>query len=211
MKSNKAFKIIFLMVTLLFISGFYSFEAENVLTNQEFKDVTIYAVVNTSKVEVKDPFELLTIIVNPTSFTIKNLSFYILAPPYIEIINATNTSLARAFVKKTVERVNITIKIETIERNSTFIHKLVLISNSSGDVRFDYSEAHFTKVKGEYKLDALVTIPDKTIKVYSKIKAPPEEGHISEPEIIILGLIVLPLVAYILAPRIVSKKEEKKK
>ena len=165
-KDTKMFKIVFLMITLLLISSFHSFEAKNISAN-EFKDVTIYAVVNTSNVEVKEPFELLTIIVNPTSFTIKNISFYVLAPPYIGVINATNTSLARTLVKRTVERVNITFEIKTVQRNSTFVHKLVLVSNSTGDIRFDYSDAHFIKVKGEYKLDATITIPDKTIRAVS--------------------------------------------
>lgn len=203
-----SFFLLFLLVILTSSNG-HSISFSTVMTISKIhqvSDILGSRVINSSEVYVGNPINLTTIIDNPTTWVLKNISFEIKINEKIVIIEAKNVSNVMSWIKETEEGYLVKVNITKIESSSKGVHWLIIKFREKGNYLIDESIVTFVKQKGELVMRDSITVPAITINVMEPRNPYPKEGTEDVTLPILLFTIILPIIIILGAHKIAWKE-----
>ena len=207
---NRILSITIFTIFLFIITpiNFHQVETKLLNTNNEYvtSDVLGARVINSTKVYVNQPVNLTTIINNPTTWTLKNISFEINLNKEVEVIEALNTSDVITHIEELEEEILVRVNITLIPMNSKGIQWIVIKFTKDGDYDIGESTVSFIKQKGELTEKESITIPTITINVLKPENPYPEEGSRDITIPILLITIIIPLAIIGISQKIAWKE-----
>lgn len=202
-----AFFTIFLLVLIVSSAGGISNESMGRGNKYTVaSDLLGARVINSTNVYVNQPINLTTIIDNPTTWVLKNVSFEIKLGKDIKFIDALNTSNVETHVDESEEETTVRVNITIIPQNTKEVYWVVIKFTKEGDYTISESSVSFIKQKGELTEKGSITIPSITIKVSKKERQYPPEGSKDATIQILLVTILIPLIIIGIANKIAWKE-----
>jgi len=153
--------------------------------------------INNGTIEVGETFNLTFEVNNPIDYKLVNVTFWLEIPLELEILSNETTAPTEFQVELTeVNTVNVSCKVNTIEKNSTFVMIFKLKGSKLGRYVIKLSSVKAVKVKGEYKKEITLTEGQELhLQVVKKeVSKYPKEG-VKDPSLYILVFSVfLPMI-----------------
>lgn len=203
--------MIMLLLNLAILASFriklYSLNSSQYLAPVQ-EEIIAIRIINTTTIHVGDVVNLSTVISNPTTWTLINISFFLILPSDIIIISSFNESpIVETKLHETEEGYNISAKISTIERHQVFAHWLIIKFKKDGIYEIPDSTITFRMKKGELIEEGTINCPAIMLKVQREIKRAPPEGKTDALFLIILTTILAPLGILAVADKIAAKEK----
>ncbi|NIQ07261.1 MAG: hypothetical protein GWO20_16495 [Candidatus Korarchaeota archaeon] len=157
--------------------------------------ITAVMVVNDTNLEVNKPFNLSVTIANSWYWKLYNISFSIQFPQEFSMISAKNPKNGQYDRETIGERVNISVDIFQLGRNSSSSFSLVGKMEDDGEFSIDISTVTLTKVRGPIEEKGSVECAGVSLTIETgeeKIPVPPEGDTDLEISISVI-LIILPV------------------
>ena len=209
--------LLLLFITTIAIMGapFLSDTIENV---DEDREQSMYAVrvLNATEIYVGQSVKIYTIINNPETWALYNISCWFLVKPYtsIDIVDMLNTSqVVTRYEAEGEDYVNISIFVKKIDIEIRFIHWIVLRFNKNGTydiITYNTTKVamiHGTRVKGELMEEFNMTINNASITVKNRPKPYPPEGTKNADVVVIFVTLILPILVISISNKIVRRRE----
>ncbi len=200
--------LIFLIFLGIAVSG-YKMQAKTFNSPHEvYLDANIIGarVINSRSVYVNQPINLTTIIDNPTTWTLKNISFEIKLDTEINIISIENNSNVKTYVEEGEEEILVKVNISLIQMKSRGSQWMIIAFKEKGSYSIGESVITFVKQKGELIESGRITIPTITINVLEQEKPYPEEGSRDATIAILLFTVIIPVIVISTAHKIAWKE-----
>ena len=173
------------------------------------EQMRVVRVLNATEIYKGSAVKIYTVINNPETWTLHNLSCYFLLKPYkeIDIVDFLNDSgVITKYKGKGEDYVNISISIERINMNSKLVHWVVVKFNKEGEYKIESSKLKGTRTKGELVEEFEIEINNASIKVNKKPKPTPPEGTKNGYLPVVLVTIFLPFASIAFSEKIFRKK-----
>jgi len=170
-------------------------------------DIIAMRVVNSTKIHIRDPVNISTIINNPTTWVLKNISFSYVIPLDTEIILVLNNSpLVLTKIEENEEGYKIQVNISRIDQNSIFVHWIIVKFKKEGNYNIGSSDIYFVKQKGELIERGTITCPSISFYVYKYERPVPKEGEVDFSALIMLVTVIIPISILASAHKIAAKR-----
>ncbi|GEM_PF-5340090 len=155
-------------------------------------------VLNATEIHAGQSIQIYTIINNPETWTLYNISGHFLIRPatkltIVDALNITNVSVTR-YVFEREEYVNVTFEIKYVAPQTTFIHWVVIRFGEEGTYSIVSSKISGVRVKGELKEEFELGINDASIEVKKYVPGYPPEGTKDGTLLAVFITILLPLI-----------------
>ena len=202
--------VLMFIISLLLIS-ISMFSATNSLATADTEsktgadEISAIRIVNTTRVYIKQRINITTLISNPTTWILKNLSFSFTLPletKIIAVLNGTDDVKISSKIIEEEEYFTVKVNISMIPIHSVFAYWVIVSFNKTGEYKIGSSEITFVKQKGELEEEDTISCPEITIRVYEKQKPIPPEGEMDFSYGIIFFTIILPLIIMSIAHKI---------
>ena len=172
------------------------------------ENVTVIRVLNTTEIYEGEAVKIYTIIDNPGTWVLYNISCFLVLRPFVgvDVVDYLNESgVTTEYETRGEEYCNFSISIKRINMSSKFIHWITLRFNKNGTYKIESSIITFTQVKGEIIAETKIEVNGARIEVRKKPRPYPPEGAICGYPIAIGITILLPLVCIFLLGRFIRK------
>ena len=136
MRKHTPIVLSFVLLLFLAVLGYniISLQANmNFRVNENEDEILAARVLNCTKIYVNKPVNLTTIINNPTTWMLKNITFSISLPLKTRIITILNSSLVNTSIEETDEEIIVSVNITQINSQSIFVHWLIIQFEEKGD------------------------------------------------------------------------------
>lgn len=206
MKSKRALILLVLLTLAPWIMlGFPTHEV-NARTMLLGDNIQAIRVVNSSSIHVLDPVNITTIIENPTTWTLKNISFSVTIPKDVKIISALNDSNTNTTIIAEEDSYIIKVNISTIKMSTSYIHWIIIKFTKEGEKEIGESTIKMAKQKGELIEEDTIICPAISLTVLKSQKVP-QEGTRDMSMFLIVVLIILPLGLMAISHKIAARPE----
>lgn len=155
-------------------------------------------VLNATTVHRNEAVTIYTVINNPETWTLYNITGYFLIRPAVKLsivdfLNITNISTTR-YEFELEEYVNITFEIASVRPQGVFIHWVIVLFRVEGTYNIISSKIIGTRTKGELKEKFELSVNNASIKVKGQVERYPSEGTRDATLLVLLVTICLPVV-----------------
>lgn len=206
MKSKRALILLVLLTLAPWIMlGFPTHEvnARIMLLGDNIQTIRV---VNSSSIHVLDPVNITTIIENPTTWTLKNISFSVTIPKDVKIISTLNDSNTNTTIIAEEDSYIIKVNISAIKMSTSYIHWIIIKFTKEGEKEIGESTIKMTKQKGELIEEDTIICPAISLTVLKSQKVP-QEGTRDITMFLIVVLIILPLGLMAVSHKIAARPE----
>jgi len=210
MRKHTPMVLSFVLLLFLAVLGYniISLQANmNFRVNENEDEILAARVLNCTKIYVNKPVNLTTIINNPTTWVLKNITFSISLPLKTRIIMILNNSLVNTSIEETDEEIIVSVNITQINSQSIFVHWLIIQFEEKGDYEIGGSDIEIIKQKGELTEKETIKCPAIKIHVYEQEREIPPEGERDATLEIILVMVALPLFSLVIADKIALRRQ----
>lgn len=165
-------------------------------------------VLNATEIHEGEAVRVYTIMNNPETWTLYNLSCYFLIKPAVEIevvsmFNISGINTTHDF--KGREYLNVSIFVKRVKMKSKIIHWVDLKFGKNGTYMIYSSKLHGIRVKGELKEEFELQINNASIEVKKGIRGYPPEGT-KDGTLIVLFATLLPFCIIGISNKITRRK-----
>ena len=189
-----------IITLLLTVYSVVLFDAQSLRTSTIHSQMELHAarVLNATVVSRNEAVQIYTVINNPETWTLHNMTGYFIIRPavkliIVDVLNITNISTTRyEFVLE--EYVNITFEIVSVKPQEKFIHWVIVRFGAEGIYNIISGEISGVRTKGELKEEFTLSVNNASIKVTGRTERYPPEGTKDATLLVILSTIYLPLV-----------------
>ena len=166
-------------------------------------------VLNATEIYAGQSVKIYTIINNPETWTLHNITCYFLIKPatrvsIVDALNITNISTTK-YVFEGEEYVNITIEIKHVGPKTIFVHWVTVKFERKGSYDIVSGRIFGVRTKGELKEEFELGINDASIEVKEVLPEYPAEGTKEGSLLAFFVMVLLPLLIMGVINKIIKK------
>jgi len=197
-----------LLILILGLAAIH-LKMSNVHSSEIVNQMHAVRVLNVTEIYEGGAVKIYTVINNPETWTLYNLSCYFLVKPATEIsvvsiVNESDVNTTYDFEGE--EYLNVSMFVERVGMESNFIHWIVLEFGKNGTYTVYSSKLRGIRAKGELKEEFEIQINNASIEVKKGVRGYPAEGTKDGSLFVIFATILLPFCIIGISNKITRKK-----